>query len=32
MQLVKSPELDYDSTDNIEIKQLIRFKDNAKSI
>ena len=32
MQLVKSPELDYDSSDNIEIKQLIRFKDNAKSI
>ena len=32
MQLVKSPELDYDSSDNIEIKQLIRFKDNARSI
>jgi len=32
MQLVKSPELDYDSSDNIEIKQLMRFKDNARSI
>jgi Amt family ammonium transporter len=32
MQLVKSPELDYNSPDNMEIKQLIRFKDNARSI
>ena len=32
MQLVKSPELDYDSSDNMEIKQLLRFKENARSI
>jgi len=30
MQLVKSPELDYDSADNMEIKQLLRFKQNTK--
>ena len=32
IQLVKSPELDYDSADNMEIKQLLRFKENARSI
>jgi Amt family ammonium transporter len=32
MQLVKSPELDYDSPDNMEIKQLLRLKKDAKSI
>lgn len=32
MQLVKSPELDYDSADNMEIKQLLRFKKDTKSI
>ena len=30
MQLLKSPELDYDSSDNMEIKQLLRFKQNTK--
>lgn len=32
LQLVKSSELDYDSPDNIEVKQLLRFKEDAKSI
>ncbi|BCZ49339.1 ammonium transporter [Clostridium gelidum] len=32
MQLVKSPELDYNSADNMEIKQLLRFKKDARSI
>lgn len=32
MQLVKSPELDYDSPDNMEIKQLLRFKKDTRSI
>jgi Amt family ammonium transporter len=32
LQLVKSPELDYNSPDNIEVKQLLRFKEDAKSI
>ena len=32
MQLVKSSELDYESPDNMEIKQLLRFKKDAKSI
>lgn len=32
LQLVKSPELDYDSSDNLEIKQLLRFKNDAQSI
>jgi len=30
IQLLKSPELDYDSADNMEIKQLLRFKQNKK--
>ncbi|ALB47288.1 MULTISPECIES: ammonium transporter [Clostridium] len=32
LQLVKSPELDYDSPENAEIKQLVRFKENSQSI
>lgn len=30
IQLVKSPELDYDSSDNMEIKQLLKFKQSTK--
>lgn len=32
LQLVKSPELDYDSPDNVEIKQLAKFKKDAQPI
>lgn len=32
LQLVKSPELDYDSPDNLEIKQLVKFKEHSQSI
>lgn len=32
LQLVKSPELDYDSPDNVEIKQLAKFKEDAQPI
>ncbi len=32
VQLVKSPELDYDSEDNMEIKELFRFKQNTRSL
>lgn len=32
LQLVKSPELDYDSLDNLEIKQLAKFKEHSQSI
>lgn len=32
LQLVKSPELDYDSPDNLEIKQLAKFKEHSQSI
>lgn len=32
LQLVKSPELDYDSQDNLEIKQLAKFKEYSQSI
>lgn len=32
LQLVKSPELDYDSSDNLEIKQLAKFKEHSQSI
>ncbi|WP_297425251.1 ammonium transporter [Clostridium sp.] len=32
VQLVKNPELDYDSQDNMEVKQTLRFKGNSSAI
>jgi Amt family ammonium transporter len=32
LQLLKSPELDYDSPDNVKIKQLARFKEDTQPI
>lgn len=32
LQLVKSPELDYDSPDNAQIKQITKFKQNTQSM